>query len=142
MTAIQILKHTTSNVLQKMFFMIEETPPERIQENYEFYTYVTKNDIEIHLLFSKKMAEEITENFLGIPQVTSDEEILDCIGEITNMICGNFVGEIFQDMEKMLPLPTSKKIRENIRFDSSYQDETLFYNGQPIKLYFKTSRQI
>ncbi|MDD3051678.1 MAG: chemotaxis protein CheX [Candidatus Cloacimonetes bacterium] len=135
MEPIQILKGTISNILQKMFFLIEESPLDEFIEKYEFHTFVKNKDLEIHLLFTKDFAEEITRNFLGINEDV-DDDIEDCIKEITNMICGNFVGECFPELEKSLPLPESKRINHEFHFNRKFSIERLFYNSQPMKFAF------
>ncbi len=136
MTKIQTLKDLISNILKKMFFLNEETAPDKFMETFFYSTEITDNNFHILLLFSDKLACEITENFLGFEDY-DQEDVLDCLQEVVNMITGNFIGICFPEHDKLLPFPTSSICDTSTLSVEEYESDYLFYHLQPLKILYK-----
>ena len=140
MEMMEKLRDTISKILEKMFFMIEEIAPEKYDKNFIFGTYVNCDFFEIELCFTSKLAKEITSNFLGIPSEPDEEDILDCLKEITNMISGNLIGRLYPDNNKRIPIPDSY-LCENMRRITDGENKIVFYSRQPLNIRFKEKHE-
>jgi len=68
--------------------------------------------------------------------VPDDEDILDCLKEITNMISGNLIGDLFPDNDKRIPIPDSYLCGEQNRIVDG-KSKVVFYSGEPLNIRFK-----
>lgn len=137
MKKIGILKEATSNILQKMFFMIEQEEPVEYTERYSYYAKIDDSGFEFLLLFTNKISNVLAENFLGVDNKVSEKEKIDCLKEIINMIAGNFIGLCKIKKDNLISIPSSKKISQLKINEKTYQSELLFYDNQPLKILFK-----
>lgn len=137
MKRIGILREATSNILQKMFFMIEQPEPEEYVENYHYYAEIDDKSYRIIILFSKKITKELASNFLGVETKIPEKEILDCLREVINMIAGNFIGSCNIKQDKLISIPVSNKTNLLKANEKEYEKEILFYLGQPLKILYK-----
>lgn len=129
------LKELTSDVLCKMFFLIEEAEP--IQKNFVFKYGVCleNNKFSMILLFTEKIAYLLTENFLGTKE-NSEEDIFDTLKEALNIIAGNFIGLYMKNLSDKVPVPYAIKNINELKTES-YPAKIMFFNENPLKLMFK-----
>ena len=130
------LRDSISNVLEEMFFLIEETPPDEIEESYDYVTRIDDKLFEAVLCMNRALANVITENFLGSPDEPDEEDILDCLQEVVNMMAGNFVGAVYPDHDRLLPFPKAARFG-GATPDASFEKDLIFYNGMPLAVFFK-----
>ena len=136
-TKKKTLRDSISNVLEEMFFLVEETPPDDIVEKYDYVTFINDKMFVANLYLNASLAGEITENFLGLFDPPEEDDILDCLQEVVNMMAGNFVGAVYPDHEKLLPFPKAERFSGSLP-DDSYDKDLIFYKGQPLAVYFKS----
>ncbi len=136
---IMILKDLISDVLNKMFFMMETNPPKKIVETYDFSAGIKGDFFEIKIFLNSETAAEITTNFLGFDETPEDEDIVDSIKEILNMIVGNFIGQHYPEHQSVLYFPYCKKESSNEKEVSDFDKELLFYDNIPLAIYLKVS---
>ncbi len=129
------LKELTSDVLYKMFFLIEEAEP--LKKNFDFkYGVCIENDkFSIILLYTDKVAKLLTENFLGT-DVISDEDIYDTLKEAINIIAGNFIGLHLKNLSDKVPVPYKIKDLKTIK-NEDYNAKIMFFHEDPLKLMLK-----
>ncbi|MCD4650603.1 MAG: hypothetical protein K8S56_02285 [Candidatus Cloacimonetes bacterium] len=137
MQKMMILKESISNILEEMFFLVEETPTPEEEWIFDFCTHIEADDFLIKILISKNLAQEITVNFLGLADEPETEDITDCLQEILNMVTGNFVGLAYPDHKKLLPFPACKPCSNKSVKNDGFEEEFLFYHEQAIKILFK-----
>jgi len=103
----EIMMAAIFDVVEKMFYVFLEP----VGDEYSDYAMEAAiqfgGDLkgEISILLSDGLAENMVRNFLGLAkgQMTRDD-IEDCVKEVANMICGNFLGRL--DRTKMFDLST------------------------------------
>ncbi len=137
MKKMKVLRDTISNILEEMFFLVEETPPDEVIESYRFCTLFDDPQFKFRILLGKDLATELTVNFLGLPEEPTTEDISDCLQEIVNMIGGNFIGKLYPNHDKLLPFPKTIPYEEMDKDSSGYDSDMIFYRNQPMKILFK-----
>ncbi len=137
MKKMKVLRDTISNILEEMFFLVEETPPDEIIESYRFCTRFDDDAFQFRLLLGKDLATELTVNFLGLPDEPTTDDIADCLQEIVNMIGGNFIGKLYPHHAKLLPFPKTVPFEEMKQDAPDFESEMIFYRNQPMKIMFK-----
>jgi hypothetical protein len=137
MDKMKILREAISNILEEMYFLIEETPPDKIEEKYHFLTVIDDPFFVIRIFMSRELAHEITTNFLGSGEPPSDEDVLDCLQEILNMVTGNFIGQVYPGHQSLLPFPACRLHQPGDDVEKEAQTELLFYHNQPLKISFR-----
>lgn len=135
MENLSLLRDTISNVLEEMFFLVEETPPDQFVESYQYITLIEDPSFLMKICMGRDLAREITVNFLGIAQEPEETDILDCLQEVLNMVTGNFVGRAFPNHQTALPIPRSSAFRNTGEADE--QSVFLFFRGQPLKIVYR-----
>jgi len=136
MEKMKNLRDSISNVLEEMFFLVEETPPDEITEQYDYITEIEDPLFSCKLLMGAELAHEITANFLGMPDDLAEGDILDCLQEVVNMMSGNFVGKVYPEHARLLPFPNAANYTGQAT-GQGYETEMLFYRGRPLKVLFK-----
>ena len=137
MKKIQVLKELTSNILETMFYIMEETQPFNIVQNYKYAATIKDENIEIILMFCEKTARMMTENFLGMESDEMTEtDIEDTIKEAINIIAGNYVRTAFEGKILRIGIPT---MIENIAriVPTDYEIAMLFFKEEPIQVLIK-----
>jgi len=124
-------------VLEEMFFLIEETPPDEFEEVYEYVTRIEDKLFIASMYMNRNLALEITENFLGLPEEPTEEDVLDCLQEVVNMMAGNFVGMVYPNHDRLLPFPKAGKFDGKLP-DDSFDKDLIFYKGHPLAVFFKS----
>ncbi|MCD4829048.1 MAG: hypothetical protein K8R90_06420 [Candidatus Cloacimonetes bacterium] len=122
-----------------MFFLIEETPPDVIVEKFDYITRIEDDLFDATLLMNASLATEITENFLGIPETPTEEDILDCLQEVVNMMAGNFVGAVYPEHDRLLPFPRAARF-DGILPDDAHEKDLIFYRERPLAVFFKAHK--
>jgi hypothetical protein len=135
MENLKALRDTISNILEKMFFLVEETPPDQFVESYQYLTVIEDTHFETRIYMGRDLAREITLNFLGVAQEPEELDILDCLQEVLNMVNGNFIGQFFPEHPDTLPLPKSVVYRTSPSSEEGH--ELLFFRGHPLRIAFE-----
>lgn len=135
MEHLTILRDTISDILEEMFFLVEETPPDQIAENYHYTTSIEDPLFSMTLYMGHELAREITINFLGIPDEPDNNDVVDCLQEIVNMICGNFIGRVFPEHKVALPFPQTAPCQTPPPADIPFV--LLFFRGQPMRVVYR-----
>ena len=135
MKKIQILRDLTSNILETMFYLVQETPPDEQNHQYRYAVDIKDPRVDIILIFCEKTAIEMSENFLGINNI-EQQDIHDTLKESINIIAGNFINAELAEYTKKINIPT---MIENIGEidEPSYESAILFYNEEPVKILLK-----
>ncbi len=132
------LRDLISKVLEEMFFMIEETPPDDTSENYQYESVIDDPFFTIKILLGKELAMEITTNFLGMEDDIEEEDIHDCLKEIVNMFAGNFIGDYYPQHDKLIPIPETTHIENyNVENYKDFESTVFYYDSKPLKLLLK-----
>ena len=134
MTMIQNLKELTSNILETMFYLTEETEPIQKEYDYRYAVCIKDPKVEVILLFSVKTAISMTENFLGTDDI-SDSDIKDTLKEAINIIMGNFIRVSMNDAETKINIPFIQEVSQ-VKTDG-YDSEMLFYKEEPLNILLK-----
>ncbi len=137
MKKMTVLRDTISNILEEMFFLVEETPPDEIIESYKYCTIFDDPEFRFRILLGKDLAYELTVNFLGLPEDPTNDDIADCLQEIVNMIGGNFIGKMYPSHDKLLPFPKTIVFNEKDCGDEGFDSDMIFYRNQPMKILFQ-----
>ena len=131
---IQNLKELTSNILETMFYLIEETEPIQVAYNYQYAVCIKDPKLEIILMFSRKTAIAITENFLGTDEI-EETDIVDTLKEAINIITGNYIRITLNDMQTKINIPYILDVSD-IKFEN-YNSALLFYKEEPLNILVK-----
>ena len=136
MENLQILKDLTSNILEEMFFLTQETEPLVKNFDYKFAVRIKDEKADIILMFCEKTAKLMTENFQGDDNITT-VDIHDTLKECVNIIVGNFLGSIYPNVPKRINIP---EMIENIgSIDlNSYKSAMLYFREEPLDILLKT----
>jgi len=135
METIQILKDLTSNILETMFFITQETEPLVKNFQYKFACNIQDAKFDIVLLFCEKTAVLMTENFLGIDKA-STKDVQDTLKESVNIIVGNFLGALFPDSPKKINIPVMIDNINAINVDE-YKNTLLYFKEEPLEILLK-----
>jgi len=132
---IQNLKDLTSNILETMFYLTEETEPIQPEYNYKYAVCIKDPKVDIILVFSERTAATMTENFLGYDDITEDD-IIDTLKEAINIITGNFIRLSMNDQITKINIPI---MIDNISAinTQSYETALLFYKEEPLNILIK-----
>ena len=132
MTNIQILRDLTSDILVSMFYLIPETQPEAVKENFEYAANIRAEKLDIIMMFCKRTAALMAENFLGTDEIT-DQDICDTLKECINIIAGNFIGKEYPESSLIVPIPTITKNIKSVN-TMNYEKINLYYNEEPTQI--------
>jgi chemotaxis protein CheY-P-specific phosphatase CheC len=135
MKKIQILKDLTSNILETMFFLIQETPPEEKENVFKCAVQIKNPKVDIIIMYCEKTARQMAENFLGTDEF-DEQDIQDTLKESINIIAGNFIGAELADITKRVHIPTLIENTDSIdvpKFDKA----VLYYNEEPVQILLK-----
>ena len=105
----EIMMAAIFDVVEQMFYVFLEP----VGDEYTEYTMEAaiqfKGDLkgEISILVSDGLAKSMVHNLLGLEkgQMTK-EDIEDCVKEVANMICGNFLGRLDKTRVFDLSMPS------------------------------------
>ncbi|HPM01530.1 MAG TPA: chemotaxis protein CheX [Candidatus Cloacimonadota bacterium] len=126
------LRDVTSNILENMFFMYEETTPDQYDQTYKYCAFINNPSLKVRIIVGEKLGSLLCKNFLGTDEV-NENDILDVLKEITNMIVGNYVGKYMKDFHKNIPVPCSVYLPKEYNPDS-FEHDILFYECLPLCL--------
>lgn len=135
MEMIQNLKELTSSVLEKMFFLNQETEPINKNFNFKYAVNIKDPRVDIVILFCEKTARLMTENFLGTDDIT-ETDIHDTIKESLNIIAGNYISTALSEYTKKIHIPVLFENISKLTFDQ-YESALLFYKEEPLKILLK-----
>ena len=135
MKKIQILRDLTSNILETMYFLVQESPPDEPDHRYKYGVNIRDPRVDIILLFCENTAKEMSANFLGTNEYELSD-IHDTLKESINIIAGNYISSQLVEYTKKINIPT---MIENLdKFDETgYESAVLFYNEEPVKILLK-----
>lgn len=130
MNQIKNLRDVTSNILENMFFLYEETVPDQYNQQFAYCAFINDPSLKIKMMVTEKLGKSLAQNFLGT-DIVDQSEVLDVIKEILNMIIGNYIGKYSIRFEHLIPVPQS------ILLPKSYQSEEknsdlIFYDSEPL----------
>lgn len=130
MNQIKNLRDVTSNILENMFFLYEETVPDQYNQQFAYCAFINDPSLKIKMMVTEKLGKSLAQNFLGT-DIVDQSEVLDVIKEILNMIIGNYIGKYSIKFEHLIPVPQS------ILLPKSYQSEEknsdlIFYDSEPL----------
>ena len=134
MKKIQILRDLTSNILETMYFLVQETPPDEPNYGYKYAVSIKDPRVDIILMFCEQTAREMSVNFLGINEIEL-QDIHDTLKESINIIAGNFICAELAEYTKKINIPTM--LEPDKIDDSTYESAILFYNEEPVKILLK-----
>ena len=136
METLQTLKDLTSNILEEMFFLTQETEPLVKNYDYKYAVRIKDEKADVILMFCDKTAKLMTENFQGDDKITTID-IHDTLKECVNIIVGNFLGAIYPNVTKRINIP---EMIENIgSIDlNAYQSAMLYFREEPLDILLKT----
>ncbi|MCL2063188.1 MAG: chemotaxis protein CheX [Candidatus Cloacimonetes bacterium] len=132
---IQNLKDLTSNILETMFYLTEETEPIQKEQNFKYAVCIKDEKLDMILMFSGRTAVTMTENFLGTDDIT-DADIVDTLKEAINIITGNFIRISMNDQNAKINIPFMIDNISSIKTES-YQTAMLFYKEEPLSILLK-----
>jgi len=132
---IQNLKELTSDILETMFYLTQETEPIQPAYDYKYIVSIKDPNVDIILKFSVKTAVTMTENFLGTDEI-SENDIEDTLKEAINIITGNFIRITMNDLNTKINIPFMIRDVSSIR-ESEYGSELLFYKEEPLNILLK-----
>ena len=134
MEMIQSLKDLTSNILETMFFLTQETEPLEKSSSYRYAVSIKDQRLEIIIMFCERTARLMTENFLGTEEI-SEKDITDTLKECINIIVGNFVGSNIQDFTKKINIPNVIDV-SSVKIDA-YDSALLYYREEALNVLLK-----
>jgi len=126
----------TSNILETMFFLTQETEPNVKSCEYKYAVNIKDPRIDIIIMFCESTAFAMTENFLGLDDIT-EKDIEDTLKESINIIAGNFIPKAFPDFGNKIYIPEMIRNFEEIDV-KSYNSAMLFYKEAPLHILMKT----
>jgi len=132
---IQDLKELTSNILETMFYLTEETEPLQMRSELKYAVNIKNATVDILLIFSEKTAKCMAENFLGTDEIT-DHDIEDTLKEAINIITGNFIRINMNDKTTKIEIPQSIKPLTKIEHHK-YETASLYYKEEQLKILLK-----
>jgi len=134
MKMIQILEELTSDILEKSFFLIQETPTDTTPA-FQYAVNIKDPKVDIIIMYCDKTAKEMSANLIGSDDIT-EQDIHDTLKESINIIAGNFIGSEFADSISRIRIPELIKNIESINQDQ-YESTVLYYNEEPVKILLK-----
>jgi hypothetical protein len=134
MKKIQILKDVTSNILETMFFLIQETPSEDQSPQLKYAVNIKDPKVDIIMLFCEATASSMAENFLGTDEL-EDSDIVDTLKECINIIAGNIIGNELMEYTTRVNIPSMLNIATIDK--SAYEKAVLYYNEEPVEILLK-----
>ena len=136
MEILQTLKDLTSNILEEMFFLTQETEPLVKNFDYKYAVRIKDEKADVILMFCEKTAKLMTENFQGDDNITT-VDIHDTLKECVNIIVGNFLGTTYPNVPKRINIP---EMVENIgSIDlNAYKSAMLYFREEPLDILLKT----
>jgi hypothetical protein len=135
MEMITNLKDLTSNILETMFFLTQETEPQNSNKKYKYAVNIKDPRVDLIIMFSEKTAYTMTENFLGNDEIT-EQDIHDTLKESINIIAGNFMPKAFPDFGNKIFIPVMVKNISGIDI-ASYNSAMLYYREEPLNILLK-----
>ena len=135
MEMITNLKDLTSNILETMFFLTQETEPQNTDKEYKFAVNIKDPRVDMIIMFCEKTAYSMTENFLGNDDIT-EQDIHDTLKESINIIAGNFMPKAFPDFGNKIFIPVMVKNISSID-TTSYNSAMLYYREEPLNILLK-----
>ncbi|HET6461666.1 MAG TPA: chemotaxis protein CheX [Syntrophales bacterium] len=126
----EIMMAAIFDVVEKMFYVFLEPVADEYSDYAMEAAVQFKGDVkgEISILVSEALAENMVRNFLGLAQgqMTRDD-VEDCMKEVANMVCGNFLGRLDRTKVFDLSMPSfSRSPRKNIADGHSFR---LFFDS-------------
>jgi len=134
MKMIQILEELTSNILETMFFLIQETPCDT-EPKYKYGVNIKDTKVDIIILYCERTAQEMSVNFLGTDEI-KEQDLCDTLKESINIIAGNFIGSEFAEANTRIRIPEMIPNIDAIK-QSEYESTMLWYNEEPVKILLK-----
>ncbi len=129
---------TMSEVFETMFFTclepMFEVPPEEewdMNESYIEASISYKGEISglFRFFFPKRLARQITVNFLGIDQSALEErQVSDTAGESANMTAGSLLGKLDPQGSCKLGIPQTKEVKDFSPADLAQETGLYVYN--------------
>jgi len=108
----EIMMAAIFDVVEQMFYVFLEPVGDEYSDYAMEAAIQFKGDLkgEMSILVSKELAESMVHNLLGLEkgQMTK-EDIEDCVKEVANMICGNFLGRLDPTRVFDLSMPSFSK---------------------------------
>ena len=135
MKMIQNLKDLTSNILETMFFLAQETEPQEQASDYQYAVRIVDHRVDIIIMFCQSTARTMTENFLGMDDIT-EQDIQDTLKESINIIAGNFMPNAFPDFGNKIYIPTLVTDLKGID-KNAYNSAMLYYREEPLNVLLK-----
>jgi len=125
----------TSNILEEMFFLSQETEPLVKNFDYKYAVGINDGKVDIIIMFCDKTAKMMTENFQGDDKITV-ADIHDTLKECVNIIVGNFLGDLYPNIPKKINIPVMIQDIRSIDIDS-YDHSMLFFREEPLDILLK-----
>jgi CheY-specific phosphatase CheX len=105
----EIMMAAIFDVVEQMFYVFLEPVGDEYSDYAMEAAIQFKGDLkgEVSILVSEGLAKSMVQNLLGLEtgQMTK-EDIEDCVKEVANMICGNFLGRLDQTRMFDLSMPS------------------------------------
>jgi len=125
----------TSNILETMFFLTQETEPQNKNKKYKYAVNIKDPRVDLLIMFCENTANAMTENFLGNDEIT-EKDIHDTLKESINIIAGNFMPKAFPDFGNKIFIPVM--VNNILEIDvKSYNSAMLFYREEPLNILLK-----
>jgi len=125
----------TSNILETMFFLTQETEPQNIDKTHKYAVNIKDPRVDLIIMFCENTANTMTENFLGNDDIT-EQDIHDTLKESINIIAGNFMPKAFPDFGNKIFIPVMVKNISGID-TASYNSAMLYYSEEPLNILLK-----
>ena len=135
MEMIQDLKELTSNILETMFFLMQETEPIQVVEDYKYAVSIQDPKVEIVLMFCGKTAAMMAENFIGMDEI-SENDVIDTLKEAINIVAGNFIRSCMNDLQTKINIQFVIKDVGKINL-GEYSTALLYYQEEPLNILLK-----
>ena len=135
MEMITNLKDLTSNILETMFFLTQETEPQGKNKKFKYAVNIKDPRVDLLIMFCEKTAYAMTENFLGNDEIT-EQDIHDTLKESINIIAGNFMPKAFPDFGNKIFIPLMVKDISSIDMEA-YNSAMLYYREEPLNILLK-----
>ena len=132
---IQSLKDLTSNILETMFFLTQETEPYEKKNCYKYAVTIRDQKVDLVIMFCEQTASLMTENFIGSDEIT-EQDIHDTLKESINIIAGNFMPKAIPDFANKIRIPEMITNLNSIK-EESYHSALLYYREEPLKILLK-----
>jgi CheY-specific phosphatase CheX len=105
----EIMMAAIFDVVEQMFYVFLEPVGDECSDYAMEAAIRFKGDLkgEMSILVSSGLAESMVHNLLGLEKGRmTKEDIEDCVKEVANMICGNFLGRLDQTRVFDLSMPS------------------------------------